>query len=239
MVDQYSGDLEMHDIASATSTELTSHVDANLADSGLMRNRYFRLLQSGEMSLESFRRSQQQFYFAVDYFSRPMSALIMRMPSGEERLGILENIVEEHGNFHLDMFHESTFRQFLHAIGGIGERPDAESMGPAVHAFNATIMSACLSDDVRTGIACLGIIEYAFADISSLIGGAVVLRGWLGEDELVHYKLHKEIDKQHAADFFELLQSDWQTNRGRLQISRGLRLGAYAFDCLYRDLTDC
>lgn len=222
----------------ATSTDLMSHVDANLADSGLMRNQYFQLLQSGEMSLESFQRSQQQFYFAVDYFSRPMSALMMRIPSGDERLGILENIVEEHGNLRLDTFHEATFRQFLKAIGGSGEQPDAESMGPAVHAFNATIMSACLSNDVYTGIACLGIIEYAFADISSLIGGAVVLRGWLGEQELVHYKMHEEIDKQHAEDFFGLIQPAWQAGPGRVPISQGLRLGAYAFDCLYRGLIE-
>lgn len=239
MVDQYSGDLEMQDRSSAPSAELMCHVDANLADSGLMKNRYFQMLQSGEMSLESFRRSQQQFYFAVDYFSRPMSALMMRIPSGDERLGILENIVEEHGNFHLHAFHEATFRQFLKAIGGSNERPDAHSMRPVVHAFNATVMSACLSDDVSTGIACLGIIEYAFADVSSLIGGAVVRQRWLEVDELVHYNLHEEIDKQHAADFFELIQPAWQANRGRLQISQGLRLGAYAFDRLYRDLIDC
>lgn len=133
----------MHDGALATSTELMSHVNACLADSGLMQNLYFYRLISGEMSLEAFHRSQQQFYYAVNYFSRPMSALMMRIPRVEERLGILENVVEEHGNFRLDMFHEATFRQFLQAIGGSGERPDAESMQPAVHAFNATIMSAC------------------------------------------------------------------------------------------------
>lgn len=229
----------MQDSTSTMSTEIMNHVDTSLVDSGLMRNQYFQILQSGQMSIESFRRSQQQFYFAVDYFSRPMSALMMRLPSSDERLGILENIVEEHGNFDLKKAHEATFRQFLHSIGGSSKRPDAASMRPAVHAFNASIMSACLSDDVCTGIACLGIIEYAFADISSLIGGAVVQQGWLEEGQLVHYNLHQEIDKQHAADFFGLIQPAWQADRGRLQISQGLRLGAYAFDRLYRDLIDC
>ncbi|MCP4885697.1 iron-containing redox enzyme family protein [Rubripirellula sp.] len=238
MVDQYSGDLKM-EISTSVATDLMGHVESSLADSGLMKNRYFRRLQSGEMSLEDFLYSQQQFYFAVNYFSRPMAALLMRIPNGDERLGILDNIVEEHGNFRSDTFHEATFRQFLHSIGGSGERPDTETMGPAVHAFNATIMSACLSEDVRTGIACLGIIEYAFADISSLIGGTVVARDWLSGNELVHYKLHQEIDKQHAADFFKLVQPAWQTDQGRALISQGLRLGAYAFDCLYRDLTAC
>lgn len=229
----------MADDASATSIELMSHVDACLADSGLMQNPYFRQLISGEMSYETFSRSQQQFYFAVNYFPRPMLALMMRMPRGVERLSILENVVEEHGHFRVEMFHESTFREFLQAIGRSGERPDAESMRPAVHAFNATIMSACQSDDVTTGIACLGIIEYAFADISSMIGAAVIERGWVTADGLVHYKLHREIDKQHAADFFDLIRPAWQSDHGRLPIIQGMRLGAYAFDSLYRNLIDC
>lgn len=72
-----------------------------------------------------------------------------------------------------------------------------------------------------------------------MIGGAVVRQGWLKDDELVHYNLHQEIDKQHAADFFGLIQPAWQAGRGRLPISQGLRLGAYAFDRLYRDLMEC
>ncbi len=226
----------MHDGVEA-ATGLISRVDDVLSACGILHNRYFTALQSGEMSWDSFRRSQQQFYFAVDFFSRPMSALMMRIPGGDQRLGILENIVEEHGNFRLDAFHETTFRQFLKSIGCDGQRPQLDAMGPAVHAFNATLMSACLCEDVRTGIACLGIVEYAFADISASIGKAVIDRGLLSETELVHYKLHEEIDKQHAADFFDLIDAEWQQDNGRMQINQGLNLGAYAFDRLYRDLS--
>ena len=100
-------------------------------------------------------------------------------------------------------------------------------------------MAACHSDEVQVGIACLGIIEYAFADISALIGKSVIERGWLAEQQLVHYSLHAEIDKKHAADFFELLQADWQDENKRILIEQGLRLGAYLFDRLYRDLAAC
>ncbi len=216
----------MHDSAEVTSKGLMSFVDDVLSASGIMQNRYFTTLESAEMSLDTFRRSQQQFYFAVDYFSRPMSALMMRLPSGDQRLGILENIVEEHGNFRVDSFHEATFRQFLKLIGGDAQRPDIDTMGPAVHAFNATIMSACLNEDVRTGIACLGIIEYAFADISALLAEAVVKRGFLCDSKLVHYKLHEEIDKQHAATFFDLIDADWQADQGHVPNHSGASLGS-------------
>jgi pyrroloquinoline-quinone synthase len=226
----------MNDRADTEPKEILHCVDDIIVAGGLMQNRYFTTLVSGEMSLDSFRRTQQQFYFAVDFFSRPMSALLMRLPRPQQRLGILENVVEEHGNFRADAFHEATFRQFLVSIGC--EAPASDEIVPAVHAFNATILAACLSDPLRIGIACLGVIEYAFADISALIGKAVVDRGWVLEAELVHYKLHAEIDKQHAADFFELLIADWTSKQSQIEIEQGFRLGVYAFDRLYRDLLE-
>lgn len=237
MVHQHGGDLKyMGDSSQGQGRELLRAVDEVVSASRIMQNSYLTSLQTGEMSHDVFCRTQQQFYFAVAYFSRPMSALMMRIPDPADRLGILENIVEEHGNYCSSAFHEATFRQFLEQIGGNGERPEYAVMGPAVHAFNATIMSACLTDGVRTGIACLGIIEYAFADISAVIGQAVVSLDWVTEENMVHYDLHAKIDKQHAADFFTLLAADWPHDRGRAEVIRGLRLGAYAFDRLYRDL---
>ncbi len=218
--------------------DLVTGADDVLAATGILRNQYFTALDSGEMSLATFQRTQRQFYFAVDFFSRPMSALLMRIPRADLRLGILENVVEEHGNFQAAAFHEATFRQFLDSIGGDSSPPDPSQMRPPVHAFNSTIMSACLSDDIDIGVACLGIIEHAFADISALIGQAVVRRRWLRGEDLIHYKVHAEIDKQHAADFFRLLQPHWECESRRAAIMQGLRLGAYAFDRLYRDLLE-
>ena len=209
--------------------------DQVLAEISILDNPYFNSLQNGAMSRASFCQSQRQFYFAVNYFSRPMSALMMRLPTAQQRLGILANVLEEHGEFKPAAFHEATFRRFLQAAGNDQEL-DSAPMEPAVHAFNAALMSACLADELQVGIACLGIIEYAFADISALIGNAVVQRSWVKQAELVHYSLHAKIDKQHAADFFALLGEDWQEPQGRMLIERGLRLGGYVFDRLYRDL---
>ena len=226
----------MNDPAVKGSSELVLRADQILEKIDIMQNRYFVRLVGGQMSRAEFCRSQQQFYFAVDFFSRPMSALLMRMKCPNRRLAILANVVEEHGNFQPTAFHEATFRQFLEALGD-ESAGDAPEMSAPVHAFNSTIMSACTTDELQTGIACLGIIEYAFADVSALIGRAVVQRNWVSEEDLVHYSLHAAIDKQHAADFFGLVQRDWGDAHGKGLVEQGLRLGAYAFDRLYRDLT--
>ncbi len=225
----------MNDPAAEGSNELAVRAGQVLDAVSMMQNPYFQRLRGGEMSRAEFCHSQRQFYFAVDFFSRPMSALLMRMSCPKKRLAILANVVEEHGEFQPTAFHEATFRKFLDALcqESMG---DAAQMGAPVHAFNATIMSACVTDPLQVGIACLGIIEYAFADISALIGRAVVERNWVHRQDLVHYSLHAEIDKQHAADFFGLLRHDWDDPSGRALVEQGLRLGAYAFDRLYRDL---
>lgn len=210
--------------------------DRQLATSRILKNPYFTRLESGEMPLPVFRRTQEQFYFAVEYFSRPMAALLMRLPRPEQRLSILSNVVEEHGGFHVSAFHEATFREFLQSIGGSPDRPRPCSRGPEVHAFNTSLMAACCCDEIYTGISCLGIIEYAFADISALTGRAVVARQWVEKDDLKHYALHAQIDKQHAAEFFALLESGWNDETTRMQIEQGFRLGIYVFDRLYRDL---
>lgn len=82
----------------------------------------------------------------------------------------------------------------------------------------------------------MGIIERAFADISALIASEVVERGWLEEENLYHYKLHANLDIQHAEEFFAVIERFWDNEKKQYFIKQGLELGAYIFDRLYKDL---
>ena len=64
----------------------------------------------------------------------------------------------------------------------------------------------------------------------------MVDRGWVASAELVHYKLHAEIDERHAQEFFAVVEPRWSDPQKRYLITQGLELGAYIFDRLYRDL---
>jgi pyrroloquinoline-quinone synthase len=214
---------------------VTALADAALARVGFADNPYFAALAGGAMSPDAFRASQEQFYFAVRYFPRPMAALIARMPEPAQRLDILHNVVEEHGDFDPGRFHASTFRAFLASVGSTADLAGL-AMWPGVHAFNATLMAACAHDEIDTGVCCLGVIEHAFATASAVIGQAVVRRGWVPEARLVHYALHEELDVRHAAEFFALVEAGYDDPGRRRAIEAGLGLGAYAFDQLYRAL---
>lgn len=203
---------------------------------GILRNPYFVALSNGSMNLDRFRRTQEQFFFAVTFFPRPMAALVGRIPDPRSRLDILHNLVEEHGEFQEESFHHTTFQQFLRTLGSDPEMVAKAPMWPALRAFNSVLTASCLMDELEVGVACMGIIEYAFAGISAQIGKAVVDRGWIPAERLVHYKLHAEIDERHAEEFFAVIEPTWSDTRRRHFIEQGLQLGAYVFDRLYKDM---
>lgn len=172
-----------------------------------------------------------------------MAALMARMPDSDSRQSLMHNLAEEHGyeesrgTFRPSMAHDRTFLAFLGSLGVSASEMREETEGPAVLAFNVALMGVCSAGEPEMAFACLGIIEYSFADLSAIIGRAVVERGWVPKEKLVHYALHAEIDKVHAADFFRVVEPAWNAGgpaRGRVE--QGLVLGLHIFHRLYEDL---
>jgi len=223
-------------VEESRAAQVTACAERTLDKSGIWQNPYLRSLSDGSMSLDNFRRSQEQFFFAVTFFPRPMAALVGRIPNPKARLDILHNLVEEHGEFQEKAFHHTTFQQFLRSIGSEPDKVEIVPLHPGLRAFNSILTCACVLDELEVGVACMGIIEYAFAGISATIGKAVVERGWVRQEELVHYALHAEIDERHAQEFFAVIEPKWDEPGRRYFIEQGLELGAYVFDRLYSDL---
>lgn len=228
-----------------TEESVLQSADAWVERSGILSNRYFSALRSDGMTRETFTASQMQFYFAVRYFSRPMAALMARMADSASRQGLIHNLSEEHGfcdegdtaNFDPELAHDRTFCAFLQTLGVKSVASLREGTG--VKAFNVGLMGACMMEPIETAFSCLGVIEYAFADISQLIGRKVVERGWIAHGELVHYKLHAEIDKRHAADFFTMVSRAWESGgEMKARVEDGLALGTHLFNRLYEDLAE-
>lgn len=215
---------------------VTAEANRILAAIDIMNNPYLRALADGSMSLDVFRRSQEQFFFAVTFFPRPMAVLVGRIPHPRQRLDILHNLVEEHGEFQEASFHHNTFQQFLRTLGDDPTLLERMPVSPPLRAFNSVLTAACVLDELEVGVGCMGIIEHAFAGISARIGKAVVANGWIKPEALVHYKLHAEIDERHAEEFFAVIELRWDDPKRRYFIEQGLELGAYIFDRLYRDL---
>lgn len=208
--------------------------DKILQETPIIKGSFFKDLSTMDKSL--FKSVQSQFYFAVNYFSRPMAALVARLPLHKDRIDIIHNIVEEHGDFCISKYHANTFKKFLSTIDVQEKYIDSLQPSPVTNMFNFTLMGVCANQDPITAIACDGIIEYAFADISALIAEKVVERDWVKKEDLVHYNLHADIDKQHAEEFFKIIEPYMQDEQLKEKIISGLKLGAYIFDQLYEGL---
>ena len=215
---------------------VTAQADQALAHIDILNNPYFKALQEGSMSLEAFRSSQEQFFYAVTFFPRPMAALVGRIADPKLRLDILRNLVEEHGEFDEQAFHHNTFQRFLETIGSDVNQLEENTLAAPLRAFNSVLSASCAMDELEVGVACMGIIEYAFAPISTIIGQAIVARGWIREEQLVPYKLHAEIDHRHAEEFFAVIEPLCKNPTRRYFIEQGLNLGAYIFNRLFLDL---
>lgn len=236
-----------HGQAVGADSKLLSHVEQLLQREPILRNAYFTALRDGTISREMFLETQVQFFFAVRFFPRPMAALMSRIPDSAGRMPLIHNLAEEHGAeeesrtgvglFCPERAHDRTFLSFLDSMGATRRQVREAAELAAVRGFNLGLFGACAAEPVELAFACLGIIEYAFAEISAEIGRTVIERGWVDPRELVHYTTHAEIDRRHAAEFFHAVGEVWTTGGpGRDSVASGLRLGHYLFDRLYADL---
>jgi pyrroloquinoline quinone (PQQ) biosynthesis protein C len=222
--------------------DLLALVDEVLRTTAARQNPFFVALEDGDLDHAAFVATQVQFFHAVVAFHRPMASVAARIDDDGHRARIFRNVHEELGEGDPAKAHGATFTTFLARLTSTSEREVrarlAAPAGPAVRAFNAVVQGACVVEDVVVGAATMGIIERMFSEISSWIGRACVARGFLAASDMIHYDLHERLDVRHAEDFFRILADAWADPAGRRHVEDGLRLGAFAFDRLYRDLLE-
>ncbi|MFO0676789.1 MAG: iron-containing redox enzyme family protein [Polyangiaceae bacterium] len=200
-------------------------------------NPYFRALRERTWNRDDFAETQIQFFFAVEFFSRPMAALAAKIPTPELRMEILRNVWEEHGTGDAKATHKATHLEFLRRAFGLAAADvERRDLWPELRIFNTTLAGACVLDDYRVGAGVLGMIERMFASISSAIGRGVVDNGWLTKDRMIHFDLHEVVDVRHSRDFFAVLETTYDDPSSTYAVDQGLEMGAAVFDGLFRGL---
>ena len=188
------------------------------------KNKFFEDLASGEMNLDQFIETQEQFYYAITGFSVPLALVTAEVPEYEDRMKILKHMGETPG---------ATFTELLKRLSGKA----VITISPAqdeVLLFNSTLNDICRNHHYLKGIAALGIIERMFADISAFIGVTIVERGWLPKERIIHYTVQQKLDTVHAEDIFSILRPQYENHRET--IDEGLMLGAITFLKLFQQL---
>ena len=156
--------------------------------------------------------------------------------SYEERLIILENIFDEHGNGKIQDSHGNTYKKYLLTLGVSENDINKTFNHSAVSNFYSIIDKTVEKNNIETSIAMFGIMEDRYTEISSSISSALVNNNWLRKDQLAHYKTHKELDTYHAELFYKLVRHKWTEITSREYIKRGLKLGNKIIFDLFNDL---
>lgn len=212
-------------------------VETTLAKWDWTQNPYFIGLRRGAFDRDDFVETQIQFFWSVTFFSRPMALLVAKIPRTGQRVEVLRNVWEEHGQGNTRLSHTATFIEFLNRLDGLSEAEiEARVLWPEVRAFNSALVGACLLDEWLVGAATLGIIERMFTHISGELGMSIVKNGWLPADRMVHYDLHQSLDVRHSHDFFAAVASGLGRGDDDYYVEQGLMQGATLFFELYASL---
>jgi len=204
---------------------MDSYINKLKNDTPIATQIYFSRLLDGSMSFELFKNSQINFYSAVCYFSRPMLLLCSRIENYADRLIILENIIDEHGNGDIKDSHGETYKNYLLNLGAKEKDINKTFNHSAVSNFYSIIDKTVESDNIETAIAMFGIIEDRYTEISSSISTSLINNNWLKKNQLSHYVIHKELDIYHAEQFYKLVRHKWTEEICRDNIIKGLKLG--------------
>lgn len=161
-------------------------------------------------SKEKFIKSQEGFIIAIDYWSRLLGLILYNVPTDKERLIIVKNLFDEHGNGDINKSHVNTFKLFMESLGYNGYQLSDNNIlennydsGIYNNKFIENIKNVVLSENWIFAISALGMIEYTYINVSNNIHNYA--KNFLNPDEINHYNLHEILDLSHATDFFELV----------------------------------
>lgn len=216
--------------------EIKAYLESTVASLNLQEHPYFKGLLTGKFSKEQFLDSQNQFSYLVKYFARPMAAVISNIPDAITRSAIVANLWEEHGQGNHEKIHGRTILTLIDRLGGDSSKLDEKYTSESIQIFNTALRGIAVFEDYRVSASVFGGIERAFVDISSLICQVIIEQGWLQQERITHYAIHKEIDIKHAEEFLEVTEADWDKDEeSKEMIRRGIRLGVRLFTNVYSD----
>jgi|688.fasta_scaffold225571_1 hypothetical protein len=198
-------------------------------------NNYFKKLIKNPQ-LTFFLQSQECFIDAVDNWSKLLGLLITKVPTDRERLIIIENLYDEHGNGDLSKGHVNTFKLFLLSLGynnDIKLYDTGLKSYKYVNKFNESLLYS-VNENWIFQCAMLGMIEFTYITVSTNIHNYV--KNYIPANEINHYSLHEILDIKHATDLFSLITEYFESNKA--DIINGLETGYTFINNLYESLSE-
>ena len=203
-------------------------------------NPYFISLSKQDFPLTKFLQSQEGFIEAVNCWTHVLCKLVFILPSDQERIPVIMNLYDEHGEGNPQNTHIQTFTRFLQNLGYIGKieigkaSPSHRICRNFTSALNKSFEKA--DKDYQYMSALLGMIEYTYITVSHNIHLYAV--GFVDAKDIEHYSLHEILDTKHSEDLFRLcLDKEGRMNDDdQERVFSGMKEGYDIFYTLYSEL---
>ncbi len=195
---------------------------------------YVQAVVDGSLDLHDFVRTQVQFFFAVAAYPKNLALLAERIQWPEAKRALEDNVRDELGRGTSAHSHVQTFRALLRKLGVTDAEIDGSHRWPCVETFNEGVRAACVDQPAEAGLATVAAIEDLFTHISQELGAAIADRGWLSRDEVVHYNVHRELDREHADALYGAI--DTAKDASVPEVTRGVAAGVSLMTELYDGL---
>lgn len=215
---------------------INQYLDSILDDIKFFHNPYFKNLKNGDFEKVDFIETQIQIYNVVSVFPKLLSDLIAKIPEGNLRMNIVQNLYEGH-SVDASEDDQNLLALFLNRLGMPKSEIDKRALWPEARMFMMTARGTTALDSYVVAAGFLGAVECMFLSVAKWIEFGLVERGWLTDKDLLYYANHEKMDKKHAQNFFDLIDKPWNDSEvDKYYIKQGLLLGAFAFNDLYEHL---
>ncbi len=218
-------DITLEELTALPTVEAAADLVSRVYD--FARHPFFAWMRAPTTTLEDFRESQLPYRYMVEHFSRSLAAVLARIGDMTTRVAtVLENVVEEHGGGKTGVNHRDTIVGYLRAIGVRPEALGAPCPIRICAAYEA-LLGYCLTNPPEGGAGALGIVEYTHIQISDMLARNMHERFWGDVRAQYHYRIHSEIDVDHARDLFAVCGQAWGEPSRRRTAAYGMLLGAH------------
>lgn len=200
----------------------------------IKNNKYLQKLNE-KINLDNFIKSQIYFIAAVDNWSKILGIMISKVPSYKERIVLINNLKDEHGEENINNCHVITFKKFILSLLEITKKQEQEYFFKENKKYINNFINGLyelVKQDWIYAISALAMIEYVYINVSESIHKYI--SNFIDKNEIHHYSTHEIIDKHHAQELFSIIEPYYKNNEDIIE--NGIKYGYELLNKLYEDL---
>jgi quercetin dioxygenase-like cupin family protein/pyrroloquinoline quinone (PQQ) biosynthesis protein C len=225
--------------ALVNAEEAVDALTAKALNHRAVRHPYLVALTDGTLpdpawALADFARHYQGY---VAHFPRLLTALISRLETAVHRQALLENLMEESGQYEtaeletlaglgiaaewiVGVPHPQLFERFRLAVGGAGAAAAEE---PEVVAWREMLLAVLSQGSAAEAVGALGLgTEAIVSTLYQAFVAAIERHGTLDPRDTVFFPLHTAVDDAHQASLRQVAIDCAASEQGRADLARGM-----------------